>query len=186
MTIRPISLATSADADSAAASEPVGPARPLLPARQRTRPSRPPPAKPIPVEPLPGEDDVPHYLVGYRKPPKHSQFKPGHSGNPRGRPREAKGLKTIVRDTLTAKVSVRTATGDKRMSRMEAVMYKTVELGMKGNPRALAQLISLYSAAVPEAAIPNVDQPVEELSATDIAILEELKASWAVQAGTDQ
>jgi hypothetical protein len=31
--------------------------------------------------------------VGYGKPPKHGQFKPGKSGNPRGRPRGAHGLK---------------------------------------------------------------------------------------------
>ena len=27
------------------------------------------------------------YEVGYGKPPKHSRFKPGQSGNPKGRPR---------------------------------------------------------------------------------------------------
>lgn len=29
------------------------------------------------------------YLVGYGKPPLHTRFKPGQSGNPRGRPRRA-------------------------------------------------------------------------------------------------
>lgn len=81
---------------------------------------------------------------------------------------------------------MRTAAGDQRMSRMEAVMHKTVELGMKGNPRALAQLIALYGAAVPEAATAKIDQPVEELSATDIAMLENLKASWAAERGEDK
>ena len=33
-------------------------------------------------------DDEP---VGYRQPPKHSRFKPGQSGNPRGRPRARVG-----------------------------------------------------------------------------------------------
>src|ERR1700758_809031 len=28
------------------------------------------------------------YPVGYKKPPKHTQFKPGQSGNPNGRPRK--------------------------------------------------------------------------------------------------
>src|SRR5215213_6143909 len=29
------------------------------------------------------------YEVGYRKPPRHTQFKPGQSGNPKGRPRQS-------------------------------------------------------------------------------------------------
>lgn len=85
---------------------------------------------------------------------------------------------------MTAKVPVRTAAGERKMSRMEAVLHKTVELGMKGNPRALVQLISLYAAAVPEAAASVAAAlPVEDLTATDIAMLEALKASWATEAG---
>ena len=32
------------------------------------------------------------YEVGYGKPPKHSQFRPGDTANPRGRPRDNAGL----------------------------------------------------------------------------------------------
>lgn len=83
-------------------------------------------------------------------PPKHSRFKPGQSGNPKGRPKSAKGLNTIVRTTLTQKVAVRTSAGERRISRIEAVVQKTIELAMKGNPRALAEIIKLYGNAVPE------------------------------------
>ena len=34
--------------------------------------------------------------VGYGKPPKHGRFKPGQSGNKRGRPRGSKNRKTIL------------------------------------------------------------------------------------------
>jgi hypothetical protein len=123
------------------------------------------------------------YIVGYGKPPRHTRFKPGRSGNPRGRPKDAKGLKTIVRETMTAKVPVRTVGGEKKMSRMEAVLHKTIELGMKGNPRALMQLITLYASAVPEAALPVAAQRTEELSAADLAMLEELRATWLAENG---
>ena len=116
------------------------------------------------------------YTVGYRKPPVATQFKPGRTGNSKGRPRAAKGLKTIVRETLTQKVAVRTANGERRISRIEAALHKTVELAMKGNPRALAQLIKLYADAVPDAkTIADQQVPDQDLTATDLAMLEELR-----------
>jgi hypothetical protein len=116
------------------------------------------------------------YEVGYRKPPRHTQFKPGRSGNPKGRPKSAKGLHSIVRDTLTQKVAVRTQSGTKKISRIEAVLQKTVEQAMKGNPRALAELLKLYGNAVPNEATQVVAETREEdLTATDLATLEELR-----------
>ena len=35
------------------------------------------------------EENDQEYPVGYRKTPKHTQFKPGQSGNPKGRPRKS-------------------------------------------------------------------------------------------------
>lgn len=122
------------------------------------------------------------YDIGYGRPPRHTRFKPGQSGNPKGRPKAAKGLKTIVRETLTQKVAVRTASGEKKISRINAVLHKLVELAMKGNPRAMAELLKLYGAAVPDGAANDAGPAPEELSATDLAILEQLKASLAGEA----
>ena len=41
------------------------------------------------------------YAVGYGRPPKHTRFKPGTSGNPRGRPKSAQGLNTLARKVMT-------------------------------------------------------------------------------------
>ena len=124
-------------------------------------------------------DPVP-YAVGYKKPPVHSRFQPGRSGNPKGKPKRAKCLNTLVRDNLTQKVPVRTASGEKKISRIEALLHKAVEQAMKGNPRVLAELIKLYANAVPEERAEDARAlRDEDITATDLATLDELRALLA-------
>ena len=47
-----------------------------------------------------GDEADDEYDVGYKKPPKRTQFKPGQSGNPRGRPKGTKNLKTDLAEAL--------------------------------------------------------------------------------------
>ena len=51
------------------------------------------------------------YAANYRKPPMHTRFKKGQSGNPRGRP--AKNLATLLAAALNEKVIV-TENGKRR------------------------------------------------------------------------
>lgn len=150
----------------------------LPPARARTRSALPAvSAAAVEAPPLPPGESA--YDVGYGKPPTKSRFKPGQSGNPRGRPRRAKGLNTIVRETLGAKVAVRTAAGTSQISRIEAVLQKSLEKAMKGDARAQLALMNLWAKAVPDA-IENAGTDVqreESLSAVDLAILEVYRAS---------
>jgi hypothetical protein len=41
--------------------------------------------------------------VSYKNPPLHSQFQPGQSGNPKGRPKGSKNVRTILREALQRK-----------------------------------------------------------------------------------
>lgn len=123
-----------------------------------------------------GARSDPAYAVGYKRPPLHTQFKVGQSGNPRGRPRKAKSLNTIVRETLGGKIAVRTATGTKKISRIEAVLQKTLEQAMKGNPKAQTELIKLWRGAVPDEIIEDVAACEEDLTAADLAMLEAYRA----------
>lgn len=132
------------------------------------------------------------YEIGYRKPPAHTRFKKGQSGNRRGRPKGAKGLKTLVREMLTERVKVRTSTGIKTMIRMEAMLHKVMEQALSGNFRALQQLITLYGTSVPDdggfslAPLPGPAGSSSPLSAVesdqhDLAILDGLKAIMAAE-----
>ena len=51
------------------------------------------------------------YEVGYSKPPKHSRFKPGQSGNPKGRAKGTPNLKTDLSQELAERIRVREGAG---------------------------------------------------------------------------
>ena len=164
---------------------------PIRPVRQRQRPVPPKPApteegnKPALSQPTAAaaEQTSRSSDVGYGKPPIHTRFKPGQSGNPKGRPKQAKGLKTLAREILTKKVPVRTAGGQKKISRIEVAIEKTFELAAKGNPKALGEVLKLYSAAVPDVA-PSIPVELgEDLTETDLAILEALKLQLLAGSG---
>jgi Family of unknown function (DUF5681) len=71
------------------------------------------------------------YAVGYLRPPVHTQFKKGTSGNPRGRPRGRKSLKTLIRNGLMrSMVDPKTK---RRITVAEALWNKQVELGLAGS-----------------------------------------------------
>ena len=47
------------------------------------------------------------YKVGYGKAPKATRFKPGKSGNPSGRPKGSKNLKTDIEDVLAETIPIK-------------------------------------------------------------------------------
>lgn len=115
-------------------------------------PSRPDINPPARRRSPPIRTDSADYAVGKNRPPKHTQFKPGKSGNPNGRPKGARGLNSLARELLTKRVTVRTGDGPKKMTKMEAMLYKLMEKAFAGDLRAASQLMQLYSNGVPEEA----------------------------------
>lgn len=124
------------------------------------------------------------YEVGYGKPPRHSRYKPGQSGNPKGRPRGALSLNTIVRKRMHEIVSLKTARGISRVPRIEGLFMKAMEVGGRGEIRALERLFAMYVAAFPEPA--EASEPVGPVdpglvSDADKAILALMRAEMAAE-----
>src|SRR5690349_20202446 len=71
-------------------------------------------------------DDEDDYEVGYGKPPHHTRFKTGQSGNPRGRPSGAKNLSTLLNEALNELIVVTENGGRKRISKRQASFKQLV------------------------------------------------------------
>jgi hypothetical protein len=80
---------------------------------------------------------------GYGKPPKHTQFKKGQSGNPQGRPKHARNLKTDLTKILGQKISVREGDRTARVSKQEAMLMSLMAKALKGDTRAIGVLVNL-------------------------------------------
>lgn len=83
------------------------------------------------------------YDVGYGKPPKHTQWKPGRSGNPKGRPKGSRNFKTDVKDTLKEPVRLTKNGKPKTVSTQAATLMRLREKALQGDQRALDRLIEL-------------------------------------------
>ena len=103
-----------------------------------------------------------NYAVGYGRPPAHTRFQPGHSGNPKGRLKGIKNIATIVTEILDQQITVRTASGGvRRLTRREALAHKCIESASKGDGKALMIVMNLDGRSAGSAS-PPVDAQLEE------------------------
>ena len=65
------------------------------------------------------DDEKPDYKVGYKKPPLHTRFQKGQSGNPRGRPKGSKNFSTLLAEALNEPVVVTEDGRRRRISKRE-------------------------------------------------------------------
>jgi Family of unknown function (DUF5681) len=80
--------------------------------------------------------------VGYARPPKHTQFRPGRSGNPRGRPKGRANLQDIVKDVLFEKLEVRVGERTQKLPSVSALMRTAMNRALKGDHKFLMAVIS--------------------------------------------
>jgi len=116
------------------------------------------------------------YQVGYRKPPLHSRFQPGRSGNPAGRRKGLRNLETDVKRMLSKPIKVKEGGRTRIKSTQEGVLMVMREKALRGNERALDRSLALaerFNNAAAETA------PAEKLNADDQAILDAYVAERA-------
>src|SRR5215813_13677739 len=83
------------------------------------------------------------YEVGYGKPPHHTRFKKGQSGNPRGRPSGSKNLSTLLSEALNEPVIVTENGRRRKISKRHAIIKQLVNQSAKGDWRAAKFLLDI-------------------------------------------
>src|SRR5258708_1255057 len=84
--------------------------------------------------------------VGYKKPPKHSRFRKGASGNPSGRPQGTLNIASVVRRTLLEEVVINENGKRSTITKLEALVKQLINQAAGGNLRALSQATALTCA----------------------------------------
>jgi hypothetical protein len=83
--------------------------------------------------------------VGYGRPPKANQFKPGKSGNPKGRPKGSLNLVNDLAAELSELITVREDGRARRISKQRALIKSLLAKGIQGEVRAAAAVLALYA-----------------------------------------
>lgn len=114
--------------------------------------------------------------VGYGKPPKEYQYKPGQSGNPKGRPKGPGNLLKQISKHAAKKVKVVEGGVEKKMARFDVVIAAMFNKASKGDVAAARLISNLVLAA---AQISGDDYPSGYSDADLKAILDE--AEWQTE-----
>jgi hypothetical protein len=116
------------------------------------------------------------YEVGYGKPPRHSRFTKGQSGNPRGRPAGAKNLKTLLGEALNEPVIVTENGRRRKVTKREAIITQLVNRSATADWRAIKILLDLVREIEGESEPASPE--TSAFSEADEKVLEQLRARF--------
>lgn len=120
--------------------------------------------------------------VGYGNPPRRTRFKTGKSGNPRGRPKGARGLGAELQAELGERMPVTINNRTRRFSKRQIILKTLVAKALKGDIRATEKLIELVIRAE---GFVDVSATRPELSENDKRLIDLLLGSGETSTTTE-
>ncbi|MCC6786759.1 MAG: hypothetical protein IT547_02890 [Hyphomonadaceae bacterium] len=90
--------------------------------------------------------------VGYGRPPAAHRFRPGLSGNPSGRQRGSRNLRTDLSEELSEMITVQEAGQMSRLTKQRALVKRLCAQSLSGDHRAMAQVVGLVLRLLPSEA----------------------------------
>jgi hypothetical protein len=89
----------------------------------------------------------PDYEVGYGKPPRHTRFKKGQSGNPRGRAKRGGGanLAAVVSEILDEMLTLNENGRRRKIPKRTALAKQIVNGALQGDARAIQSLLRVIT-----------------------------------------
>jgi uncharacterized protein DUF5681 len=90
------------------------------------------------------------FTVGYGRPPVHTRFKPGQSGNPKGRPRGSINLQTLLMKLALKKAAITENGRPRKISKLEVAYTQMVNKAAAGDIKSLLALVKLLEPRAPK------------------------------------
>lgn len=109
-----------------------------------------------------GNDD---YEVGYKRPPLHTRFQKGRSGNPKGRPKGGQNLATVLARELAEPVTITERGRQRKITKLQASVKQLVNRAATGDHRAMQLLMALARSESTAEVMPlssEADQQVKQ------------------------
>ena len=117
------------------------------------------------------------YDVGYGKPPRHTRFAKGQSGNPRGRPCGAKNFTTLLEEALHEPVTVTENGGRRKVSKRQAIVTQLVNRSATADFRAIKILLDIVRDI--ERQTEPASPETAEFGEADQKVLEQIRSRFS-------
>jgi|SRR5580692_8857350 hypothetical protein len=82
--------------------------------------------------------------VGFKKTPRHTRFRKGQSGNPKGRPKGRKNYRTRFLEIIDEKVTVNENGRRRKLPKFDVAVRQATNQAVTGDPRGMKMLLELY------------------------------------------
>jgi hypothetical protein len=117
------------------------------------------------------------YEVGYGKPPKHTRFRKGTSGNPSGRPKKTVGFDDELIREFNSPITVSENGKRRRIPKVRGIFKQMTNKALAGDVRAARVVLPLYQEAQDRATIAALEEAHERdrLNKPDELTMEELE-----------